>query len=220
MGRRLRSPLDQLHPDFAVAEPPGCANVPRSFVPGNQVFARNYVGDIPWVPATVVGVTGPRSYQVALKDGRLWRRHIDQLRRRVGDLDTTVVPPTALVAPEETLTDVLQAGDGPSHSGHPGALGALQASPPDPGPCLGGPPPAKQDEAQIQLQYDQCNPAEDLGGRAERGQGGERRTEKALLAPAGESPYGSPKPWHPPPASQYDSSSAGPGLLLPEAERR
>ncbi|CAI7935202.1 Hypothetical predicted protein, partial [Podarcis lilfordi] len=56
-----------------------CANAPRSFVPGNQVFARNYVGDIPWVPTTVVGVTGPRSYQVALEDGRLWRRHIDQL---------------------------------------------------------------------------------------------------------------------------------------------
>ncbi|CAI5778641.1 XP_034959630.1uncharacterized protein K02A2.6-like [Podarcis lilfordi] len=105
MGRHLRSPLDRLHPDFAMAEPPGCANAPRSFVPGNQVFARNYVEDIPWVPATVVGVTGPRSYQVALEDGRLWRRHIDQLRRRVGDLDTTVVPPTALVAPEETLTD-------------------------------------------------------------------------------------------------------------------
>uniref|UniRef100_UPI0010A03A6A uncharacterized protein K02A2.6-like n=1 Tax=Podarcis muralis TaxID=64176 RepID=UPI0010A03A6A len=101
----LRSPLDRLHPDFAVAEPPGCANAPQSFVPGNQVFARNYVGDIPWVPATVVGVTGPCSYQVALEDGHLWHWHIDQLRRRVGDLDTTVVPPTALVAPEETLTD-------------------------------------------------------------------------------------------------------------------
>ncbi|CAI5797288.1 Hypothetical predicted protein, partial [Podarcis lilfordi] len=42
---------------------------------------------------------------VALKDRRLWRRHIDQLRHRVGDLGTTVVPPTALVAPEQTLTD-------------------------------------------------------------------------------------------------------------------
>ncbi|CAI5786817.1 Hypothetical predicted protein [Podarcis lilfordi] len=98
MGRRLRSPLDRLHPDFAVAEPPGC-------VPGNQVFARNFVGDIPWVPATVVGVTGPCSYQVALEDERLWCRHIDQLRHRVGDLDTTAVPPTVLVAPEQTLTD-------------------------------------------------------------------------------------------------------------------
>ncbi|CAI5769055.1 Hypothetical predicted protein [Podarcis lilfordi] len=105
MGHRLRSPLDRLHSDFAVAESPGCANTPRSFVPGNQVFARNFVGDIPWVPATVVGVTGPRSYQVALENGRLWRLHIDQLRRRVGDLDTTTVPPTALVAPEQTLTD-------------------------------------------------------------------------------------------------------------------
>ncbi|CAI5775361.1 Hypothetical predicted protein [Podarcis lilfordi] len=49
------------------------------------------------------------------------------------------------------IPEVLQAGDGPSHSGHLGALGALQGSPPDPGPCLGGPPPAKHHEAQIQL---------------------------------------------------------------------
>nr|XP_034959630.1 uncharacterized protein K02A2.6-like [Zootoca vivipara] len=101
MGRRLRSPLDRLHPDFAVAEPPGCANATRSFIPGNRVFAWNFVGDIPWVLATVVGVTGPRSYQVALEDGRLWRRHIDQLRRRVGNLDNTTVPPTAASAPEQ-----------------------------------------------------------------------------------------------------------------------
>ncbi|CAI5797217.1 Hypothetical predicted protein [Podarcis lilfordi] len=96
-------------------------------------------------------------------------------------------------------------GDGPSHSGHLGALGALQRSPPDPGPCLGGPPPAKHHEAQIQLRYDQCDPAQDLGGCAERGRGGgggERRTGEALPAPAGESPYGSPQPWHPPPPSQ------------------
>ncbi|CAI5788033.1 Hypothetical predicted protein [Podarcis lilfordi] len=105
MGCCLRSLLDRLHPDFAVAESPGCANAPRSFVPGNQVFARNFVGDIPWVPATVVGVTGPHSYQVALENGPLWRRHIDQLRRRVGDLDSTAVPPTVLVAPEQTLID-------------------------------------------------------------------------------------------------------------------
>ncbi|CAI5796588.1 XP_034959630.1uncharacterized protein K02A2.6-like [Podarcis lilfordi] len=100
MGRRLRSPLDRLHPDFAVAEPPGCANAPWSFVPGNQVFARNFVEDIPWVPATVVGVTGPCSCHLALEDGGLWRQHIDQLRFRIGDLDATMVPPTALVALE------------------------------------------------------------------------------------------------------------------------
>nr|XP_034959040.1 uncharacterized protein K02A2.6-like [Zootoca vivipara] len=105
MGRRLRSPLDRLHPDFGVAKPPGCANAPQSFIPGDWVFARNFVGDIPWVPATVVGVTGPRSYQVALEDGHLWRRHIDQLRRRVGNLDTATVPPTAPPAPEQALTE-------------------------------------------------------------------------------------------------------------------
>nr|XP_034969524.1 uncharacterized protein K02A2.6-like [Zootoca vivipara] len=58
MCRRLRSPLNW--------PPPGCANATRSFIPGNRVFARNFVGDIPWVPAMVVGVTGPRLYQVTL----------------------------------------------------------------------------------------------------------------------------------------------------------
>nr|XP_028570936.1 uncharacterized protein K02A2.6-like [Podarcis muralis] len=101
----FRSPLDQLHPDFGMAEPLGCTNMPWSFIPGNQVFAWNFVGDIPWVPAMVVGVTGPCSYQVALQNGHLWRRHIDQLRHRVGDLDITTVPPTVASAPERLLME-------------------------------------------------------------------------------------------------------------------
>ncbi|CAI5766529.1 Hypothetical predicted protein [Podarcis lilfordi] len=40
--------------------------------------------------------------------------------------------------------EVLQAGDGPSHHGHLWPLGALQGSPPEPGPGLGGPPLAEE----------------------------------------------------------------------------
>lgn len=36
-----------------------------------------------WVPARVIRVTGPQSYEVSTTDRLVWRRHIDQLRRRV-----------------------------------------------------------------------------------------------------------------------------------------
>ena len=33
------------------------------------------------IPVRVIEVTGPLSYKVVTDDGRVWRRHIDQLRR-------------------------------------------------------------------------------------------------------------------------------------------
>ncbi|KAJ7345762.1 hypothetical protein JRQ81_001712, partial [Phrynocephalus forsythii] len=41
-GVPFEGSIDQLHPDFAVPGPLGCANVSQTFVPGNRVFARNY----------------------------------------------------------------------------------------------------------------------------------------------------------------------------------
>lgn len=38
-----------------------------------------------WVRARVVSVMGPKSYQVELEDGQVWRRHIDQLWSRLGE---------------------------------------------------------------------------------------------------------------------------------------
>ena len=40
---------------------------------------RNYAGSPRWLPGVVKTVLGPVSYQVKLKDGRLWKRHLDQL---------------------------------------------------------------------------------------------------------------------------------------------
>ena len=43
------------------------------------MLIRNYSGSPSWIPGTVKTVLGPVSYQVELKDGRLWKRHLDQL---------------------------------------------------------------------------------------------------------------------------------------------
>ncbi|XP_039202919.1 uncharacterized protein K02A2.6-like, partial [Crotalus tigris] len=43
------------------------------------VWARNYGPGHTWVPASVSRITGPLSYEVALDNGRVLRRHIDQL---------------------------------------------------------------------------------------------------------------------------------------------
>ncbi|XP_026537681.1 uncharacterized protein K02A2.6-like, partial [Notechis scutatus] len=46
---------------------------------GDPVFAKNFTGDPLWVPAKITQLTGPRSYRLETTDGRLWKRHIDQL---------------------------------------------------------------------------------------------------------------------------------------------
>ncbi|XP_026529758.1 uncharacterized protein K02A2.6-like, partial [Notechis scutatus] len=46
---------------------------------GDLVYAKNLSGEPLWVPATVVYLTGPRSYRLKTTDGKIWKRHIDQL---------------------------------------------------------------------------------------------------------------------------------------------
>ena len=101
-GRKLRSPLDLLKP-----HPTNPANntqngqeaardaqaTPRSFSAGDCVYVRNY-GDGPrWLPGRVVQTEGSVLYRVQLNDGRVQRRHIDQLRSRIADsADSTPQP--------------------------------------------------------------------------------------------------------------------------------
>ncbi|XP_026569425.1 uncharacterized protein K02A2.6-like [Pseudonaja textilis] len=96
MGRRLRTTLDRLHPHYCPDTPLGSDSLVRDFTPQDLVYARNYAGDPLWVPGQVVSVTGPRSYRILLEDGRLWRRHVDQLRRwRKGATDTNPCQPAS-----------------------------------------------------------------------------------------------------------------------------
>ena len=73
---------------------------------GNNVMARNYGSDPKWESAVVVERTGPLSYTVQLNSGRIWRRHIDQLRDGVSD--TT-----------QDVEDVLVRNTGPQESHRP-----------------------------------------------------------------------------------------------------
>ena len=51
----------------------------RDLTPGDRVLIYNYSDSPSWLPGTIKIVLGSVSYQVELKDGRLWKRHLDQL---------------------------------------------------------------------------------------------------------------------------------------------
>ena len=88
-GRRLRSQLDQLHPDLGrkvrqsqERQKQGhdvCSQL-RKFRVGEKVSACNYGQGPLWLPGEVVRVSGSVSYSVALEDGRNVHRHTEQLR--------------------------------------------------------------------------------------------------------------------------------------------
>ncbi|KRY55859.1 Uncharacterized protein T03_10050 [Trichinella britovi] len=103
MKRRLRTVLDRIHPDIEVEAIEGNSDVTkpdkqkiRKFAPDDLVFARNYAHGPKWCPATIVAPTGPVFYKVRTTDGQLWKRHLDQLRKRHPSIEVT----------EDTETDV------------------------------------------------------------------------------------------------------------------
>ena len=88
MGRQLRTRLDQVIPDLAKHVQDAQLTQKQyhdehtkdcNFLPGQRVLVRNYTGSPCWLPGIIKTVLGPVSYQVELNDGRLWKRHLDQL---------------------------------------------------------------------------------------------------------------------------------------------
>lgn len=83
------------------------------FTLGDSVLTRNFSLGPKWIPGTIESVTGPVSYKVMLRDGRVVRRHVDQIlaHKQIPEkgterqqTDTTQQGQT--VAEEETLLDV------------------------------------------------------------------------------------------------------------------
>ncbi|XP_058038753.1 uncharacterized protein K02A2.6-like [Ahaetulla prasina] len=76
----------------------------------DSVWAHNYSDGPNWKRGIVIDKTGPKSYLVELDDGRVWRRHIDQLRNRLSDKaesgetspDYDLINPTADWSREQT----------------------------------------------------------------------------------------------------------------------
>ncbi|KAG1927827.1 K02A2.6-like [Pimephales promelas] len=90
-GRKLRCSLDFLHPDLTrkiknqqqkqKAYHDKKAHE-RSFCVGYPVLVRNFSYGPKWIPGNIETVTGPVSYKVMLGDGRVVRRHVDQIHGR------------------------------------------------------------------------------------------------------------------------------------------
>ena len=89
VGRRLRSQLDLVKPDMAKnirqaqdSQKKGYdahAKL-RSFAIGETVYTRNYAQGPRWLPGTVVDTDGLVLLHIKVMDGRILRRHVDQVR--------------------------------------------------------------------------------------------------------------------------------------------
>ena len=91
MGRKLRSHLDLLHPNLEQM-----VHIKqwqrKHFYKGNRnsmidlynvmrVYVHNYNRGRPWVAGVVQSKTGPVSYPIKLEDGRVVKRHLDQIQK-------------------------------------------------------------------------------------------------------------------------------------------
>ena len=102
LGRRLRSVLDLLKPSVSgkvewkqtkiyTKQAHQC----RDFVKDDYVYVKNFSTGPKWLPGKIVNVTGPLSYVIELDNGRLVRRHVDHIRKKL-DIeipDVSVIPP-------------------------------------------------------------------------------------------------------------------------------
>ena len=91
MGRHLRTHLDVMHPDLTtgveskqekqrVDRNKGTKD--RTVNVEDTVFVQDLPARSSWIPGVVTGKCGPRSYTVALSNGCVVRRHIDNIRLR------------------------------------------------------------------------------------------------------------------------------------------
>lgn len=80
----------------------------RQVTEGDQVYTKNFGSGPIWVPGTVQKQTGPVSCTVALGNGQIVRRHIDQVRNRhVGLSEETLVLEETSRKEGEELTSIV-----------------------------------------------------------------------------------------------------------------
>ncbi len=91
LGRKLRCTLDSIHPDLSrkvkerqerQIKDHNKRAKGRWFKTGDSVLTQNFSLGPKWIPGIIESVTGPVSYKVMLGDGRVVRRHVDQIHTR------------------------------------------------------------------------------------------------------------------------------------------
>lgn len=97
---------------------------------GEPVLVRNFARGPTWLAGTLIECTGPVSFKAQLADGRLVRRHVDHLLRRVGNTPAPELsPPTPdelldrsrLTAPPGVPSEPLQSPEVPLADAQPAA---------------------------------------------------------------------------------------------------
>jgi hypothetical protein len=110
MKRTLRTRLDLMRPDVekTVGEAQQrqktayrSSQQSKEFKEGDLVWARNYREGDKWVPAKVVSRQGTLTYKVRVNDSLNWKRHVDQLKPRIGDFSDFGSTQTPVVNDEE-----------------------------------------------------------------------------------------------------------------------
>lgn len=156
-GRWLRTTLDRLHPNYTHELPPGAQLQSRTFTIGDLVDALNFRNDIRWLPGQIMQITRPYSYRAQLTDGRVWRWHINQLRRSIANTTELLPVQDHPISPTKKLSGGPPARADTCHpsptelfssDGLPGAPGpATSSGPPCPG-CAQSPiVPGSEDKA-------------------------------------------------------------------------
>ena len=53
----------------------------REFYPGDRVLVKDLRKEDTWWQSSIAERSGPKSYRIVLNDGRVWKRHVDHVRR-------------------------------------------------------------------------------------------------------------------------------------------
>lgn len=78
--RRLRTRLDLILPIDKESIQTENKQAPIVFEVGKRVSCRTYIGHDKWLFGKVKDRIGKLHYQIQLDDGRIWNRHINQMR--------------------------------------------------------------------------------------------------------------------------------------------
>ncbi|XP_053691598.1 uncharacterized protein K02A2.6-like [Sabethes cyaneus] len=105
-GRQIKSRLDLMIPTNGVEKIPRGEEIElRHFAVNDRVAARDYTGSSKWRYGVVTERLGELHYMVELDDGRLWKRHIDQLRHGPAKELQLVTDPTIIGIDEQEILD-------------------------------------------------------------------------------------------------------------------
>ena len=80
------------------------ARMLREFYPDDRFLVRDLRKEDTWWPGSVAERSGPRSYVVVLNGGRVWKRHVDHVRRDI--MDRAVSDPSREMESQDKAPDI------------------------------------------------------------------------------------------------------------------